>query len=149
MTDDDTPGLVMPVLLASARSTYGATIRRDLMAAGFDDMPRLGPRLVGGLARNGSHVGDFAAGLGTSKQAASQLVDTMVARGYVERTPDPDDRRRVVVTLTERGRAAAHVVRHAVDAVDGELIGRVGADRLDGAREVLEVLLELHPGRHG
>ena len=41
--------------------------------------------------------------LGVSKQAAGQLVDSLVVRGYLDRTVDPDDRRRLIVTLTERG----------------------------------------------
>jgi len=32
------------------------------------------------------------------------LVDTLVRRGYAERAPDPHDRRRVLVSITTRGR---------------------------------------------
>ena len=57
-----------------------------------------------------------------------QLVDTLVARRYLNRSVDPDDRRRLTITLTERGLAAATVIRSAVDEVDAGLIGRVGAE---------------------
>ena len=41
-------------------------------------------------------------------------VDRLVARGYVERNPDPDDRRGVLVRLTPEGKAAvaAHFAMH-------------------------------------
>ena len=41
-------------------------------------------------------------------------VDRLVARGYVERNPDPDDRRGVLVRLTPEGKAA---VDSAFDAL--------------------------------
>ena len=37
--------------------------------------------------------------------SVSSLVDTLERRGLVTRAPDPDDRRRVVVTITDPGRA--------------------------------------------
>jgi DNA-binding MarR family transcriptional regulator len=135
--------LVLPALLTAARRPYGEEIRRALSGAGFTDMPRAGSRLVGGIARNGPSVGDTAAQLGVSKQAASQLIDTLVLRGYVERRPDPDDRRRLVVDLTDRGRAAAHEIRAAVERVDGRLEAAAGADRVVAMRATLAVLAEM------
>jgi DNA-binding MarR family transcriptional regulator len=37
----------------------------------------------------------------------TSLLDTLEGRGFITRSPDPDDRRKVLVTLTENGR---HVV---------------------------------------
>lgn len=37
--------------------------------------------------------------------AASQLVETLVSKGYLVRTPAPEDRRAVRITLSERGHA--------------------------------------------
>ena len=118
----------MPVLLADARATYGTAITRALEDAGFTDMPRAGARVVGGIARTGQPMSDVVRTLGVSKQSAGQLIDSLVLRGYGERLPDPDDRRRVIVGLTERGRSAAQVVWSAVEGVDAELLRRVGPD---------------------
>lgn len=144
---DDRPlhdELVLPVLLAEARRTYGAAIRGALVAAGFDDMPRAAARIVGGIARYGSaQLGDLAAGHTVSKQAVSQLVDTLVVRGYVVRLPDETDRRRLVVALTERGAAAAEEIRSAVDAVDAAFEQAVGADEVARVRAALGALVQL------
>ena len=67
-------------------------------------------------------------GLGVSKQAAGQLVDTLVVRGYVTRAADPADRRRLTLTLTERGLGAAAAIRSAVEQVDADLDRRVGPE---------------------
>ncbi len=149
MTASPTPwydDVVLPVLLASARSTYGSAIRQALAEIGCDDMPRSGARVLGALRRDAG-VSDIAGLVGTSKQAASQLVDTLVTRGYLTRAPAPDDRRRVVLTLTERGVEAAEVVAETVQDVDAAIVARVGAEAFAGARSVLAVAVEIgHPG---
>jgi DNA-binding MarR family transcriptional regulator len=134
---------VLPPLLGAARRTYVAAIRSALMDAGFDDVPRSGGSVLGRIARRGRNLGDVAGELAVSKQAASQLVDTLVTRGYVERTPDPDDRRRVTVGLTDRGRAAAAEIRQAVERVDAELATKVSQQDLGRARAVLGTLVEM------
>ena len=63
-----------------------------------------------------AHLGSLTRELGISKQAVSQLIDTMVMRGYLERTPDAEDRRRMLLHLTPRGRAAATVAWEAATA---------------------------------
>src|ERR1700761_5855278 len=99
--------IVMPALSRHARATYGRAMRRALAEAGYDDIPRNGLYVIGGLAlgAGGVPLGQLVAELGVSKQGAGQLVDTLVLRGYLERTPDADDRRKLTVSLTERGRA--------------------------------------------
>ena len=135
--------LVLPVLLGVARTTYGEAIRTALHAAGFHDMPRSGARAVGGIARAGANLRNVSEELGISKQGASQLVDVLVLRGYCERIPDPDDRRRISVGLTDRGRAAAVEINAAVERVDRALLDRVGAQRVQESREVLGALAAL------
>ncbi len=134
--------VVLPVLLQAARRTYGSAIRSALAEIGCDDLPRSGARVIGALRRDAG-VSDIAGLVGTSKQAASQLVDTLVTRGYLTRSPAPDDRRRVVLTLTDRGAEAAEVVAETVQDVDTAIAGRVGADALAAARTVLAAAVEI------
>jgi DNA-binding MarR family transcriptional regulator len=65
-----------------------------------------------------------------TKQAASQLVDELVRKGYAERRPHPADARARLVVLTERGwactraaeEAAAEAVRGWTDVIgEGEV----------------------------
>ena len=46
-SDDD---IVMPALLRHARATYGLAMRRALARAGYDDIPKNGLYVIGGLA---------------------------------------------------------------------------------------------------
>jgi DNA-binding MarR family transcriptional regulator len=51
--------------------------------------------------------------LGITKQAAAQLVDHLVESGYVERHPDPRDKRARLLVLTERGWACTAAAEQA------------------------------------
>jgi DNA-binding MarR family transcriptional regulator len=133
--------VALPVLLDAARRRYGTAMRTELADAGFDDLPRLGPRLVGGIARNGAGLTEFSRVLGTSKQRAGQLVDTLVARGYLERRPHPEDGRRIIICLTPRGEGAAEVIRGSIDASDAALASAVGAQDVATMRRVLGTLV--------
>jgi DNA-binding MarR family transcriptional regulator len=135
--------MALPALLRAARRTYGSTVRTALADAGCDDMPRNGSYVVGAIARTGAPLGRIISELGVSKQAAGALVDTLVTRGYLDRSVDPDDRRRLTVTLTERGLAAAGIVRAAVEEVDSELEARVGSEHVAHTRATLAALIEV------
>jgi DNA-binding MarR family transcriptional regulator len=128
--------------LRAARRTYAIATVRALVEAGFDDMPRDGSYIVSGIARTGAPLADIITALGVSKQAAGQLVDTLVVRGYLARAVDPDDRRRLTVSLTARGGAAAGAIRSAVDRVDADLVAKVGPEFVRHTRAALGALTQ-------
>ena len=140
---DPTDDVALPALLRAARGAYGHAIRSRLAAAGCDDLPRNGPYVIGGMAGQGGSAGDLIRQLGVSKQAASQLVDTLVVRGYLVREVTPEDRRRVTIELTDCGRAAAGAVRTGVQAVDAELSERLSPADLAGLRAGLVALCDI------
>jgi len=142
-------GMAFPALLRAARQTYGSAVRAALADAGCDDMPRDGSYVIAAISRTGAPLSRVISGLGVSKQAAGQLVDTLVTRGYLDRDTDPDDRRRLTISLTERGQAAAAVIRAAVGQVDADLIRRVGPERVAHARAALAALIEAGHGIEG
>jgi DNA-binding MarR family transcriptional regulator len=129
----------VPQLMRGARDVYRGAIREALEGLGCDDVPRNGALVLAGLDQSWpnpsfSPQADVVASLGLSKQAASQLIDTLVVRDYLERRNDPVDRRRMEVRLTARGRTAAVAVRAATDAVDRMVAQLVTADELHGMR---------------
>lgn len=137
--------IVLPALLRHARNTYGGAMRRALTAAGYDDIPRNGLYVIGGLAMgaDGVPLGQLIKELGVSKQAAGQLVDTLVLRGYLGRMVDADDRRKLTVSLTERGQAAAAIQAAEREKIDAELTARVGAADVLCTRRTLAALFEI------
>lgn len=135
----------IPALLRHARYTYGTAMREALHEAGFDDIPNNGLYVIGGLALG---AGDLPLSvlirdLRISKQAAGQLVDAMVERGYLERMQDSEDRRRQVLALTARGRNAAQVQSAAAMRIDALLAERIGAGGPGKLRKLLAVLVAI------
>ena len=148
---EETPwyeAVVMPALLRHARTTYGAAMRRALEAAGYDDIPRNGLYVIGGLAlgAGGVPLGQLIRELRVSKQSAGQLVDALVLRGYLERVVDEEARRKLTVALTERGVAAAAAQAAARERIDAELLARVGAADVAAARRALAALIDMGRG---
>jgi DNA-binding MarR family transcriptional regulator len=138
----------VPSLMREARDSYRDAVLRSLASAGCDDVPPNGAFVLAGLdqslpAPRFSPQADVAASLGLSKQAASQLIDTLVLREYLERRIDPEDRRRMCVRLTARGRTAALAIQSAIDAIDAALAQRITADELRGMRAGLAAFREI------
>jgi len=141
--------IAIPALLRHARATYAQEMRRALAAAGYDDLPANGLYVIGGLAFGAGDVplGHIIEDLRMSKQAAGQLIDTLVTRGYLARSVDEDDRRKLTIILTDRGRAAAEAQAEGRKKVDAALIARAGQDDVSCLRRTLAILADL--GRQG
>jgi DNA-binding MarR family transcriptional regulator len=141
----DLAAFPLPALLRHARNAYGSAMRRALEEAGYADIPKNGLYVIGGLALEAGDVplAVLIRDLRISKQAAGQLVDALVSRGYLARTVDEQDRRRLVVTLTERGRAAAETQSAARERVDAALLAKVGAECVWQTRIALGALTDM------
>jgi len=139
-TFDDVP---LSALLRVSRGTYRQAIQRAQRRIGCDDIPSMGEYLLSAMEWSGASLEAVIGWLGVSKQAVSQAVDTLVVRGYLERSQDPSDRRRVKLSLTARGHAAGRAARTAIEEVDRKLRARVGPRKIAQARSVLVALLEI------
>jgi DNA-binding MarR family transcriptional regulator len=131
--------VAVPQLLREARDVYREAIREALAGVGCDDIPRNGSVVLAGLDHRApepafSSQADVTASLGLSKQMASQLIDTLVLREYLERRADPVDRRRMEVRLTARGQSAAMAIHTAIEVIDTALGKLISADELRGLR---------------
>lgn len=95
-------------------------------ARGFTDIRPAHGFAFARLAPDGATVTDLATHLGVTKQAASQLVEEIVRKGYAERRPHPADARARLVVLTGRGwecTRAAEAAAAEVVGVWAELLG--------------------------
>lgn len=129
--------MALSAVLLAAAGELTQRIHEGVVARGFEGVRPAHGFAFARLAPNGATVTDLAAHLGVTKQAASQLVDEVVRKGYVERRPHPDDARARLLVLTELGwactraaeEAAAEAVRPWVELLgEGEV--RALRDRL-------------------
>ncbi|MET7734069.1 MarR family winged helix-turn-helix transcriptional regulator [Streptomyces sp. NPDC005402] len=128
--------LALTAALLAAAGDLTQRINDGVVARGFEARPAWGFAFTR-LAPDGATVTQLAGHLGVTKQAASQLVDEIVRKGYAERRPHPEDARARLIVLTERGwactraaeEAAAEAVRPWVDVL-GESEVRALRERL-------------------
>lgn len=85
--------------------------------------------------RDGMRLSDLAAALHIAPRSATEVVDGLQERGLVERTPDPGDRRAVLLRVTDEGRRIRAEIEAARTADAARLFGRLPpADRAELAR---------------
>ncbi len=111
---------------------YAAPVSGALQVAGFGDVPQRGVWALSALAQAepGLSGRDLVARMGISKQAVSQLIDSLVTMGYVARCHAADDRRRTLLQLTDRGRGAVTIVDDTVAGMETEMAAAIGLDQL-------------------
>ncbi|MBB6566328.1 MarR family transcriptional regulator [Kribbella sandramycini] len=72
----------------------------------------------------------LAAAIGADKSRIIGTLDELQAAELIERTPDPDDRRVRLLSITAKGRRVRRAVRKGIRAYEDELLSSVpAADR--------------------
>jgi DNA-binding MarR family transcriptional regulator len=124
--------LALSWLLRRSVRRYASPVSGALQAGGFGDLPQRGVWAVSALAQAepGLSGRDLVTRMGISKQAVSQLIETLVTLGYVARRPAADDRRRTLLHLTTRGRGAAQLIDATVADMEAAMADTIGRERL-------------------
>jgi DNA-binding MarR family transcriptional regulator len=89
------------------------------------------------LGPDGARIGELAERAKLTNQSVGYLVDYLEQHRYVERRPDPTNRRATLVCFTERGWDEADACARILDDLDKELTSRVGAARLHQLQDLL------------
>jgi DNA-binding MarR family transcriptional regulator len=122
-------------------------IRAELRKHGAKEMSVPQYRTLAFVYRNEgaslSEVGDY---IGLTLPTMSLLVDGLVARGLVSRRTDPEDRRRMTLTLTEAGRARRESARAATMANLEERLRQLSASDRSTITAAMRMLSELFTG---
>ena len=128
------PGPVPTIINVFRRAA--ALMTDDLVtrlgAAGFAGLTPAHSALFENLDPGGTRLTDLAARARITHQSMSELVSVLERRGYLERRPDPADRRARIVRLTPTGR---QLVRQAVKetaAIEADWRKRLARDGLNG-----------------
>jgi DNA-binding MarR family transcriptional regulator len=69
--------------------------------------------------------------LGVGPSAVVAIVDELEARGAVRRTPDPANRRRMIITVTPAGAELLHEATRRAVALDRELFADLPAPLIE------------------
>ena len=132
------------LLLRLLYQHYAQDIESALREAGFGDVRPAHSNVFPFVPPEGITVSELAELARVRKQTMAQAVDQLERMGYVERRPNPRDRRSRLVFLTERG-ASVKPVTHATAArVEKRWAELTSPDELEALRaSLLRLLTEL------
>jgi DNA-binding MarR family transcriptional regulator len=88
----------------------------------------------------GTSLSDVAEHIGVSLPSMSALIDSLVMKGLVIRQTHPEDRRRMTLTLTERGRTTLRVAHEAAASYLEAKLGQLSATERATVIEAMQVL---------
>jgi DNA-binding MarR family transcriptional regulator len=131
-------------LLALARGSWVREMAQRLDALGYHDYRRSDAITLRWLSHGRVPLSELTATLGVSRQAARKVVDGLVERGYARVERDPDDARRLNVTLSESGDHYARAVIDVVRDLNSDLDARIDAYDLVVVKAVLRAVSALY-----
>jgi DNA-binding MarR family transcriptional regulator len=133
-------------LLFRTTDAMNRTMAERVRARGFADFQPSFTSLLVHIDTEGTRIGTIAARMDVSRQAASQRLQEIEARGYIERAPDPSDGRAVVVRHTEIGRQLLVTAVEVMLGIETEYAALIGAGRLRQLKRLLaQIAQEIDP----
>ncbi len=96
--------------------------------------------------QDGQRLTDLAAGAGMTLQSTGELVDQLEALGYLERRPDPDDRRAKRIYRTAKAMEASTIAAAAAERIETDLERLLGPQRLSELRHDLTRVVDAKGG---
>ncbi len=101
----------------------------------------------GGLIRHigvdGISQAALATKAGVTKQAVQQHIDDLAKEGYVIRQPDPDDARKKIVMLTDKGAALFQVANDVKREIEAHYTRLIGAEDMKTLKTALAKITEV------
>ena len=148
-TDPELPGRpLIGLLLRLVYQQYAYAIDAALREAGFDDVRPAAANVFPFVGPEGITVSELAELARVRKQTMAQAVDQLERTGYVERRPNPRDRRSRLVFLTERGASVPPVTHAAAARVEEHWAQLTSPRELEALRSsLLRLLTELRDSR--
>lgn len=113
-------------------------LQTRLRAQGWPDVSRPQSMVMINILSGTVRPSDIARNMGVSRQAIHTTINQMVKLDIVHLTPDPADRRHMIVSLTQTGANMRQDAQRSMDALSAQLAQRLGADRLQNLLELLE-----------
>jgi DNA-binding MarR family transcriptional regulator len=132
-----TPGLVLGggSLLHQAARDLATALERQLTPFGVTAQQAA---LLLHANRQRSSPSQLMTVLGTDTAGMTKLLDRLEAKDLIERHPNPDDRRSIVIALTEHGRALVPRLAQVFGRITKQLFSGFSTDEI----RLLTVMLE-------
>lgn len=143
MTDAEGEGVNVGLLLYIPYRSFENRIFAALADAGFEDISVAQMKIMGRIGEHGTRLTELAEQAQVTKQTAGYLVEQLEKGGWVERVPDPTDKRARLVRFTEKGLAAIPIAREEGAKIEAEWEAHLGKRRMTELRATLRKLREI------
>ena len=143
MTQNQKDQRMLGAMLRIPFQAIVARIDEGLRARGFTDLRPAHFVIFQHIRPEGARITQLAEQAQITKQSTGSLVDHMMACGYVERLPDPEDGRAKIVRLTERGWELDNAAREILSEIEQEWAEQVGDERMAQLKQTLKDLIAL------
>ena len=131
-------------LLAKASQRWNELLAEGFAEEGFPEVrPSYGSVLIPLLEEDGLRMGEIARRSRLTKQTITTLVRLCERDGLVERTPDPEDGRATIVSLTPQARRFEPVAERVLGRLAREVAELFGPRQRATLRSTLVDLAEL------
>ncbi|MEU0790548.1 MarR family winged helix-turn-helix transcriptional regulator [Amycolatopsis sp. NPDC005961] len=136
-TDPDLGVLSGRLLFAVQRELF-----TTLASQGFDDLKHRHGAVLAYLDPGGVRATELSRLSGQYKQIIGTLIDELEALGYVERRPDPSDRRAKLICPTARGLAQMSAADAIMAAIQRRHADRLGVEDYERFKRTLTDITE-------
>lgn len=135
------PARTLGFLLREVYAQLQQRVYDTVAAAGHDGLRAVHSPVLRHLPPEGGRVADLARATGLAKQSVAYVVADLVALGYLQAGPDPEDGRARRLEYTARGHALLAALVAASREAEAALAVTLGRQRLAALRDTLETVL--------
>jgi DNA-binding MarR family transcriptional regulator len=129
------------LLLRLTYQQWTLAVDTELAEQGFGDIRPHHANVFTFVPPEGIQVAELTKLARVRKQSMTQTVEELERLGYVERQPDPKDKRGRLVFLTERGKQIRPIASAAGKRVDARWSELTSADEIEALRNSLRAIL--------
>lgn len=138
LAEGDTSRITLPALMDLAVEAMYLDFRALLEEAGITDVRPTHGCVFRFVHGDGMRLTELASLAGLTKQSVGEIVDDLAGLGYLERYPDPTDRRAKLIRLTAKGLDAQRIGFDLFRQLESDWAEAFGADRIAALRSLLE-----------
>ena len=133
---------MMGLLVRLVYQHYSQAMEAALREAGLEDIGPSAGNVFPFVGPEGITVSELAELAHVRKQTMAQAVEQLELEGYVERKPNPKDRRSQLVFLTDQGKSVPPVTHAAAARIEERWAALTSPKELERLRKSLLRLLE-------
>jgi DNA-binding MarR family transcriptional regulator len=138
LAEGDTSRITLPALMDLAVEAMYIDFRALLEEAGITDVRPTHGCVFRFVHGDGMRLTELASLAGLTKQSVGEIVDDLSKLGYLERYPDPTDKRAKLIRLTEKGLEAQAIGFSLFEQLEADWAETFGAERISALRSLLE-----------